>query len=227
MTNPVIYLIWYGNWTGNTAITIIENFAKNIGSTAWWNITRRYNNTAPITFGGSTYDSYSQGRSLSNINIFSIVSKAINTAALPQDTNGIYLVLTSADVTEQVFCTLDCGWHTYSWISNVAYVYGWVGNAEQQCPGSCIYWSPLPNNNPGADGMVNVIAHELAESASDPYLNAWYGTGCQDESGDKCDWNFGQTSTLTNGATYNIVVNGYKYLIQQNWRIDTQSCSMS
>jgi hypothetical protein len=221
MTNPVIYLIWYGNWTGNTAITIIENFAKNIGSTAWWNITRRYNKTAPITFGGSTYDSYSQGKNLSNTDILLIVFNAISSAALPQNTNGIYLVLTSADVTEESFCTY-CGWHTYSWI-----VYGWVGNAEQKCPDRCIGWAAAPNNNRGADGMVNVIAHELTESASDPYFNAWYGTGCSDENGDKCNWNYGQTYMLPNGTEYNIVVNGNYYLIQQNWRIDTQSCSMS
>jgi hypothetical protein len=30
-----------------------------------------------------------------------------------------------------------------------------------------------PNNNAEADGMASIIAHELAESASDPLINAW------------------------------------------------------
>jgi len=30
-----------------------------------------------------------------------------------------------------------------------------------------------PNNNAEADGMASIISHELAESASDPLINAW------------------------------------------------------
>ena len=30
-----------------------------------------------------------------------------------------------------------------------------------------------PNNNAEADGMASIIAHELAETASDPLINAW------------------------------------------------------
>jgi hypothetical protein len=34
---------------------------------------------------------------------------------------------------------------------------------------------------------------------------------------DKCAWNFGTTSTLPNGAKYNMTMHGNSYLIQQNW----------
>jgi len=30
-----------------------------------------------------------------------------------------------------------------------------------------------PNNNAEADAMASIISHELAESASDPLINAW------------------------------------------------------
>ncbi|CAF4933344.1 unnamed protein product, partial [Rotaria sp. Silwood2] len=82
MTNSVIYVIWYGNWTANNGTTIIQNFLQGLGSTAWWNITRRYNNTSPITFGRSTTDSYSQGKILNESLIFAIVQRAINSGAL-------------------------------------------------------------------------------------------------------------------------------------------------
>jgi hypothetical protein len=223
MTAPVIYIIWYGNWTGNNGTTIIENFVQGLGSTSWWNITIQYNNTSPILYGGSTTDSYSQGTNLTTNLVLAIVQQAINSAALPDDTNGIYFVLASADCNETSFCTSACGWHTYS--SNLKFA--WVGNAEQICPTSCSVNSVSPNGNPGADAMVSVIAHEATETATDPYLNAWYGTGCADESADKCAYNYGQTSTLSNGAIYNIIVNGYPYLIQENWELAIQNCSMS
>jgi hypothetical protein len=196
MTAPVIYIIWYGNWTGNNGTTIIENFAQGLGSTAWWNLVRQYNNTSPITFGGSTTDSYSQGTHLSEAQIFYIVDQAITGGTFPNKTNRIYFVLTSADCTEDSFCTVACGWHTY--YSDLKFA--WVGNAEQMCPVSCAVHPISPNGNPGADAMVSVIAHEAAEAASDPYLNAWYDTGCADENGDKCAYTYGQTSRLVSGA---------------------------
>jgi len=48
------------------------------------------------------------------------------------------------------------------------------GDASTQCPCSCIAnCNNAPNNNTGADGMVSVIAHELAEMASNPFQTAW------------------------------------------------------
>ena len=34
-----------------------------------------------------------------------------------------------------------------------------------------------PNNNAEADGMASIIAHELAESVTDPQINAWCAPG--------------------------------------------------
>ena len=223
--NPVIYIIWYGNWTGNNGTAIIRNFVQGLGSTAWWNITRQYNNTEPITFGGSTYDNYSQGTSLTPDLVFASIQMGLISGALPNDTNGMYFVLTSADCTAQTFCTSSCGWHTYDWNSKLKFA--WVGNAEQKCPHNCSVRSVSPNGNPGADAMVSVIAHEVAETASDPYLNAWYGTNCADENGDKCAGTYGSTTTSSNGAIYNIIVNGWYYLVQENWRLVTQDCGLS
>ena len=51
---------------------------------------------------------------------------------------------------------------------------------------------------------------------SDPTLKAWFDASRQ-ENADKCAWKFGATSTASNGAKYNVVINGVQYLIQQNW----------
>ena len=216
-------MIWYGNWDGNSATDILTNFAQNLGSTPWWNINIGYQVSA-LTYGGSASDSYSQGTQLSGSSILSIVNGAISSGQLSSDPNGIYLVLTSGDCNEDEFCTQACGWHTYDSNSNL--IYGWVGNPESLCPNSCGVRSVSPNDNPGADAMASIVAHELAEAASDPHIDAWFDASNQ-ENGDKCAWNFGTTDTASNGADYNIVVNGYGYLIQQLWDPSSQSCLMS
>jgi hypothetical protein len=47
------------------------------------------------------------------------------------------------------------------------------------------------------------------------------------ENGDQCAWYFPNSMTLSNGASYNIIVNNLKYLIQANWNLKTLICSMS
>ena len=201
----------------------MTNFVKYLGNTAWWGIDRAYGNTAPITFGGSAYDSYSEGTQLTGDSIYSIVDDAINQhQMLPNDQNGVYLVLTSSDCNESDFCTKACGWHTYN--SDYDIKYGWVGNAASLCPDSCGVRSVSPNGNPGVDAMVSVVAHELAEAVSDPNVNAWLDAS-GNENADKCAWMYGNTYVY-NGGLYNIVVNGYGYLIQQNWKLSSQACAM-
>jgi hypothetical protein len=222
-TIPNVYYIWYGNWSGNTAIELLTNFALGIGKTAYYNINTTYTdaNGNPVMRAVNfpkpgVFDNYSQGTALSDNSIYAIVANAINTKQLPLDPNGIYFVLTSADVNETSgFCTSYCGWHTYGNIQNTNIKYAFVGNADR-CPNACAAQNPSPNNNTGADAMASVIAHELEETVTDPNLNAWYDHSGQ-EVADKCAWQFGKTSTAANGSQYNMTIAFKQYLIQMNW----------
>jgi hypothetical protein len=217
------YYIWYGNWSGNTATTTLENFAGSIGGSPYFNINTTYYDGSDIhvsnsvSFAGSTNDSYSQGTALSDAAVQSVVASAINSSRLPKDTNAVYFVLTSADVNETSgFCTQYCGWHTRGTIAGSDIKYSFVGNPDR-CPNACEWQTTKsPNNNPGADGMASIIAHELEEAVTDPDLNAWYDRRGQ-ENADKCAWTFGTTSTAPNGSLYNMTLGGNKYLIQRNW----------
>ncbi|EQD60598.1 hypothetical protein B1A_10073, partial [mine drainage metagenome] len=157
-----IYLIWYGNWQGNSALTIIPQFVQslNMSPYEWILSTYQVNNRAimpSITFGGQTFDDYSLGQDLSDANIQTIVQDAINEGRLPLDNNGIYFVLTSPDVMESSngnlaqggFCTAYCGWHSDGLqVRGVDVKYGFVGDGEAcasqtaenygSWPGSCI-----------------------------------------------------------------------------------------
>ncbi|KAI8576268.1 hypothetical protein K450DRAFT_257482 [Umbelopsis ramanniana AG] len=235
MTGTIkVYPIFYGTWTAAQK-TIVNTFISGVSSSTWWNIEKTYHDnsgnyvTGPVTLGTAYADNYSQGKSLSDNSIETIVSHAISAGGLPVDANGIYAVLTAGDVSETSgFCSQYCGWHTDGTISGKDLKYLFAGLATA-CPSGCIApnnQKTSPNGDVAVDGMISVLAHEIVEAASDPDLNAWYDASGQ-ENADKCAWTFGTTKTASNGAAYNVVVGGKDYLIQQNWNAATQACALS
>ena len=217
-----VYYIWYGNWAGNTATTILADLANSIGGSPYFNINTTYFNASNVKVSNSvhyvtsTNDNYSQGAALSDAAIKTVVSSAISSGSLPKDPNAVYFVLTSKDVNATSgFCTQYCGWHTHGTISGTDIKYSFVGNPDR-CPSSCAAQTTGPNGNAGADGMASIIAHELAEAVTDPDLNAWYDRRGY-ENADKCAWTFGTEYKVTNGAVANMKLGTRDYLIQRNW----------
>lgn len=229
-----IYYIWYGNWSNNSATTILPAFGDGVGGSPYFNINTTYhdgsNNAVSNSamLNGQTSDNYSRGMTLRDSDVQSIVSAAVTSGRLPGDQNGVYFVLTSADVNESSgFCTQYCGWHTHGSIPGLTDVkYAFVGNPDR-CPSACEEQTASPNDNAGADGMASIIAHELEEAATDPDLNAWYDTRGY-ENADKCAWTFGSTKTASNGSKYNVTFGSRQFLIQQNWvNASGGKCAMS
>lgn len=227
-----VYFIWYGNWSGNTATTILPAFITGLSGSPYFSINTTYENGSNsnigsgVTMAGQTFNNYSNGSTISDSTVQSIVQNSILGGALPRDANGVYFVLTSADVNESSgFCTSFCGWHTHFaniFTGGTDIKYSFVGNPDR-CPSSCISFlnqSNGPNDNRGADGMANVIAHELSESVTDPDLNAWYHNSLSGENGDLCNFNMGSTFTAPNGTQANVTLNGRNFLVQQNWLND-------
>jgi len=229
--NPTtIYYIWYGNWSGNTAPTILSSLANSIGASPYFNINTTYydGNGLHVPNSSGSLVLYSPqavtattapySTSLSDTDIQNIVKSAITTV-LPADSNAVYFVLTSADVNESSgFCTKYCGWHTHGSINGTDIKYSFVGNPDR-CPSACEAQTTSPNNNTGADGMASIIAHELEEAVTDPDLNAWYDTRGY-ENADKCAWTFGSTYKVANGSLANMALpsgSTNNYLIQRNW----------
>ncbi|MBV9609635.1 MAG: hypothetical protein JO187_08765 [Acidobacteria bacterium] len=231
---PTIHYIWYGNWSSGdaSAVPILDTLRDNIGGSSYFNINTTYTNSAGTHVSnhvGHSSDDHSNdattgySKSLSDADILSIVQ---NVAGSSPDPNGVYFVLTTADVNETSgFCTQYCGWHDHATISGVDTKYAFVGNPDR-CPSACEWQTTSPNGNAGADGMASIIAHELEEATSDPDLNAWYDSRGY-ENADKCAWTFSPVSS-SNGYQYNISLGGRQYLIQRNWvNASGGYCSMS
>lgn len=188
----------------------------------------------------SIFVDYTLGKKLTEQNIETIVVSSIFEGKFPLDYNGIYLVITSQDVDQTYkqyysFCSDYCGWHNFSPFNKGYIKYSFIGD-----PAKCDYGCSMkeqylnhnlsfsPNKDWSADGMVSVIAHELAEAVTDPNLNAWknvYGY----ENADLCAWTFGKVYATSNGSAANVTVGSQEYLIQQNWILgeDGGYCGLS
>jgi hypothetical protein len=232
--NPVpIYIIWYGNWTNgpkasDSAVTVslIEAFLASsaLGGSSYESINTTYGDTTGnvsghLSFSGATFDSYSAGTKFGDRSLPGIVSNAIN-HGLPNDPNGVYLVLTSSDVNETSgFCRTYCGFHTHATILGNDLKYAFIGNVDK-CQSGCEIQSTGPNSPAtgvgGADGMANVITHETEEAITDPDLNAWFDAS-GNEDADKCNFKFGPTQTAPNGSKFNQTFGGKNWMIQMEW----------
>ncbi len=99
-----VYYIWYGDWSNNSAVSILTNLAGSIGGSPYFNINTTYYNgggthvTNAVSYAGSATDNYSLGTTLTDSGVRTVVSNAIAGGAVPKDTNAAYFVLTSADV---------------------------------------------------------------------------------------------------------------------------------
>ena len=243
--SPVpIYIIWYGNWNGGArpsdsqaTVTTIQGFlsSTSLGGSSYEAINTTYgdntgNVSGHLNFAAAVNDNYSAGTKFGDRALPGIVSRGIS-AGLPNDPNGIYLILTSSDVSETSgFCRTYCGFHTHNTILGNDLKYAFIGNVDK-CQSGCEIQSTGPNSPAagvgGADGMSNVITHETEEAITDPDLNAWFDAS-GNEDADKCNFKFGPTTicTTANGCTsagaaanaqFNQTFGGHNWMIQMEW----------
>jgi alpha-tubulin suppressor-like RCC1 family protein len=254
MTGPIkLYYIWYGDWSDNTAAQdILENLANNLGGSPYWGINTLYDDrygghvSSKVVFGGSTFDSGSDGTDIRHTD--DIVRHAIAANPSWADPNAVYFVLGASNIEEHWgnsstgFCEEYCGYHYFgnldsSNTSSLTMKFAFVGSPDScvshQNSGRCdITWSP---NHNGADAMASAIAHELSETATDPQVDAWGGGAdhSANENADHCEYQWGRTydseEPNPNGAQQaNVRLGFYNYLLQENWvPIAAGYCGMS
>jgi hypothetical protein len=219
-----VYYLWYGDWSANTsAQAILTDLGTSLGNSPYMQVNNRYTNASGVPaasaliFGGSAFDtSYSHGTALADADFGAIISDQINAFRLPQDPTGIYVVLTSADVTATSgFCSSYCGQHNTAIVNGAALRWIFVGAADR-CPTACSPQAVSPNGNAGADAMASTLAGELSDTVTDPALTGWYDRSGFDNA-DKCAWTYGTTYTTSNGSQANVRLGSRDWLLQRNF----------
>eukprot|EP01018_Ginkgo_biloba_P012743 Gb_04585 [translate_table: standard] len=262
------YIIWYGKWKASQKsiikdflYSISTNGVKGPSVKKWWSTAQFYtdqtgsNVSSTISLAAECDDDYSQGKSLTRMTVQQVIKNALveHKGTLPvAPKGGLYLVLTADDVVMQDYCRAVCGFHyfTYPSIAGYALPYAWIGNSGKLCPEVCAYPFAVPaymgstkafkppNGDIGMDGMVSVIAHELAEMSANPLINAWFaGTDptAPVEIADLCEGMYGTgaggsyTGMVLNdkvGASYNLVgIRGRRFLVQWLWSPVLNACT--
>jgi phosphate-induced protein 1 len=245
-----VYFIFYGCWgtsgCANNALAqyndlataqVLMDFMSTIGGYPYMQINATYTDSrgqpasSSLAFGGSVTDSwYSHGVALTETDIAAIVADQIDiykSPRLPFDPQGIFVVLTTADVALIDATTQrelgDCSLHGHTLVDGAPVRYVFVGNPSRR-PGTCGA-SPngthTPHGNYAADQMASWLAYSLNEVLTDPYGDAWYDRyGLEDAA--KCVGTYGTTYTVTNpkgeSAQANIHLGSAgDFLLQQNW----------
>ena len=261
-----INLIWYGKFNPSQR-AIVTDFITSLTSSSskvtdqpsvatWWKTIDNYHRLAKpkkpsssltVTLGSQiTDDTYSLGKFLTGKQIVQLASKGGQSYA-------VNVVLTSADVAVEGFCSSKCGTHGSAIGSakkGSKFTYIWVGNSETQCPGQCAwpFHQPIygpqspplvaPNNDVGLDGMVINLASLLAGTATNPFGNGYF-QGPKEaplEAASACPGVYGKGAypgyagdllvDPTSGASYNANGdNGRKYLLPALFDPSTSTCS--
>jgi len=236
MTGTVhVYVIWYGKWAGTKAVPLLTDllrgfaFSPYAGTNATYTDAKKHKVSTDVQYAASVTDAYSHGTTLSDANVRDVVQRAIHANALPSDSNGIYVVLTSADVHESSgFGTRYCGWHSRTTFRRKPVRFVFAGDPTTQAPRGCVpKVTTTPNGDRGADALASTLMHEIDETLTDPDIDAWYDRWGS-ENADKCAWTYGYTYRAANGGTANVRLGGHDFLIQQNWVARTkQGCALS
>lgn len=248
ISEPNIYVIWYGDWpsnscsqeNGNSTPAIVNDFLGSLGESDWNKINTTYYQlingnktfvqpTADVT--GCIVDTGSQGLTLdgdgaTDPQVSDVVDHALTTNSLQTDPNGVYLVLTASNVSVAQFPTYLCAYHYFYDTLQTTIKYAFIGDASANLASCAPQVLNSPNGNPAADAMVSVIAHEFVEAVSDPIGMSWYDQAFF-ENADKCAWTYGKAYKTANGSFANMTLGDRQYLIQQNVAANTNTCVLS
>ena len=204
MTTNVTYALFSGpDWQVNGTftgdkITSIESFLTGLGGSPYAGILTEYSSiTSQSSYLGRLVNN---GTALSaDANASDVVNFVCGELAdsITARSDAIYIVFTQASYTTNLGYL---GWHSDGTCQSVDIKVALVLNLDgQNFTTDGVYHSS------NAAALVNVMAHEIFEAATDPNGSAWFATSAfTGEIGDKCNFVFNGYTQLANSDHFKV-----------------------
>jgi hypothetical protein len=196
-SSPKTYVVYWGSsWNSSSGDpdgmrNYYNSFLSKVGGSNWNGTVTQYYQTNPTlytgniagNFGGSYVDTSSTPPSRPTQSQMAAEAKKAAAHFGNYSVNAQYIVAMPHGISPSGFKTQYCAYHatastsngTISW-TNMPY----IPDAGSGCGAKSVTGSVL-------DGVSIVGGHEMAESETDPHVNAWYDSSGE-EIGDKCAW---------------------------------------
>ena len=210
-----VYAIYWGPVPSDIS-DALYSFFTGFGGSSYANILTQYMRGVPPAPPASTYTTLAPDpsapptRAPSVSTIVNEVCASLGGGA--PDPEGVYFVITSNFPKGANYCA----WHSYGRCNGRLIAVGYLPNVTGV--GGCDLTSLSSNSfSSGGQSIANIAAHELSESITDQFINAWYDSSGQ-EVGDKCAWQFSHPVTLSNGI---------EWQLQQEWSNSNSGCVQS
>jgi hypothetical protein len=221
--------------------SLTQRYFRDVGGSPFYGIASQYSdgggNIANIsTVGGAWQDTSPYPSStLGDADVENELLKAINANGWPVfGTDSEFFLFTASGESVctggECFLTSFCAYHNDFAVTdgvqtgNLRYaMMPYSGANPSACGGEAA--QATPNNDPDADGEINLISHEHLEMVTDPDGTAWYdssGSG-SGEIGDKCAWTFAPL----NAQRADAMLDGNPYTVQQEWSNSLGGCVIS
>ncbi|MGH3380492.1 MAG: hypothetical protein ACRDP6_37735 [Actinoallomurus sp.] len=195
-TAPVVYIDFWGWGSDPTGEqSYLTNFLGSVGGSSWLSSVNQYGASNNSRLGGTWSDSAGVPAAPSDGQIQAEAANAAAHFGTGGSVNVEIVVATPTGHSTPGFGTQWCAYHgAVASNPNITYTdLPYMSDAGASCGSGSVTGSAL-------DGVSIVEGHELAETITDPLLNAWYDAGGQ-ENGDLCAWT-GLHTISTSGGTF-------------------------
>jgi hypothetical protein len=225
------YLIFWepsGSQVSDTYNSLLQRYFGDVGGSGLYQNNTQYTDSsggAPnnAALAGTWVDTTPYpSSSLQDANIQNEVTNALNTNGWTPNISTMFFVFTAKgeNICDSGSCSFSqfCAYHNYFGTNTIYAAMPYDGTDLQGC-------GPLPKGSPNgdtdADAEISTASHEQMEAATDPLITAWIDSRGQ-EIGDKCAYNYGQTSSDGSNANWN----NHPYIVQQEWDNARSGCAL-
>jgi hypothetical protein len=218
MTAPVVVNVYWGAYWDTDAGTQVRAVSDGLAadfnaSSEWWGVTSEYPDKALETPSVPEFDSAvvidgsEPPHTLTDGAVTELLAVELRSGAIAYEEEAIYVVYTPP---HHAAGDAECGYHSYVTVT--------LDGVKHKAIYAVVPYLPDPScgvdvtvNGLAIDAMTTTVSHEVAEAATDPYLNAWGGFD-GNEIGDQC-W-----------SGFHATWNDHDYVVQDLWSNSKFAC---